>query len=78
MKVRIKSIEEIKKYKLAGRYPNPSFIEERIFKHGGFPRHSMEYYCGKIIDLDENNNFDGWIWRDWMFEKDTKNDLDIE
>ena len=79
MLVKIKSIEEINEYKKDNSYPSPGFITEEVFwlDEHCYNHHSMEYYCGKIIELNENNRFGGWIWANWMFEKASRS-LDIE
>lgn len=94
MKVRIKSYEEILKYKKIGRgeFPEPGFISDEVFKNwiseritdfSTHPQHSMEYYCGKIIEIDCRNTFANWKWADWMystkvFDKVFDKDLQIE
>ncbi len=69
MKVRVKSIEAIEKI---GIYKFPDFITDARFESPSFIRlrrtHSMEYYCGKVIELDENGRFDYWYWASWMYD----------
>ena len=69
MKVRVKSIEAIKKIGI-NVYPrfttNDKFDSKKFFSS-----HSMEYYCGKVIELDETNHFDRWLWTSWMYNTNT-------
>ena len=66
MKVRIKSIKEIRKI---GIETEPGFITDDRFEEFKFSSsHSMEYYCDKVIELDEHNYFDTWYWVEWMYD----------
>ena len=78
MKVRVKPIEEIRKI---GISTCPSFVTNNDFNHLNFTSHhsmSMEYYCDKVIELDKNNRFDGWLWSSWMYYKNTNPLLEVE
>jgi hypothetical protein len=66
MKVRVKSIEEIRKIGI-GTYPS-FIISDNFDDHEFASHHSMEYYCGKVIELEENNRFGGWLWDNWMYD----------
>ena len=78
MKVRIKSMEEIRK---VGTDAFPGFITYYEFnnsRHSTKRKHSMEYYCGKVIELDRTGHFDGWLWGDWMYNKIETPLLEVE
>ena len=76
MKVRVKPIEEIRKI---GINVYPRFVtNDKFDSKKFFSSHSMEYYCGKVIELDEHDRFDYWVWDDWMYDRIEKPLLEVE
>lgn len=72
---RVKSFSKLLQIKKNnGDWPYPSFITQEQFDADKYysSKHSMEYYCGKIIMFENlDYHFDGWYWDNWMFEKNT-------